>query len=214
MSDLRAIEDWAGALLAKIEPKERRKINQAIARELRRSQQQRIKAQRNPNGTSYAPRKTRKAKAQKSKPLRFIYNGKERLLVSYQRQGKSFTGYDRSSNKIKTFNGDRVEKWLPAPANVTGSSSGLRSKKGRIKQKAMFHKLTLGSRLKMNSTADAIGVAFMARNARIAHIHQYGLSDSPGGKSLRIKYDKRELLGFSSTDLKLIEDKLIEHLGG
>lgn len=149
MSDLRALEDWAGALLAKLDPKERRKINQTIARELRRSQQQRIKAQRNPDGTSYAPRK----------------------------------------------------------------KTPQRSKSGRIKQKAMFHKLAMASRLKMNSTADAVGIAFMARNARIARIHQYGLSDSPGGKSPRIKYNKRELLGFTPEDIALVRDRLIDHLG-
>lgn len=57
--DLRALEDWAGALLAKLEPKQRRQLNQGIARKLRRSQQQRIAAQRNPDGTPYAPRKAR-----------------------------------------------------------------------------------------------------------------------------------------------------------
>lgn len=58
--DLRAIEDWAGVLLARLGAGERRKLNQAIARDLRRSQQQRIAAQQNPDGTPYAPRKPRK----------------------------------------------------------------------------------------------------------------------------------------------------------
>jgi phage virion morphogenesis protein len=57
--DLRALEDWAGALLAKLEPKQRRQLNQGIARTLRRSQQRRIAAQKNPDGTPYAPRKPR-----------------------------------------------------------------------------------------------------------------------------------------------------------
>lgn len=59
--DLRALEDWAGALLARLEPKQRRQLNQGIARELRRNQQQRIAAQRNPDGTPFAPRKPRQA---------------------------------------------------------------------------------------------------------------------------------------------------------
>lgn len=146
--ELTKLENWAGALLVKLDPKERRKINQTIARELRRSQQQRIKTQRNPDGTAYTPRKKDSKRA----------------------------------------------KW------------------GRIKQKAMFHKLSMASRLKMNSTADAVGIAFMARNARIARIHQYGLRDSPGGKSPRVKYEKRELLGFSKNDFQLIEDYLIKYL--
>ncbi|CDZ93582.1 phage virion morphogenesis protein [Pseudomonas saudiphocaensis] len=57
--DLRALENWAGALLNQVQPAERRKVTQTIARELRRSQQQRIGAQRNPDGTPYAPRKPR-----------------------------------------------------------------------------------------------------------------------------------------------------------
>lgn len=58
--NLHALEDWAGALLAKLEPGARRQLNQQIARELRRSQQQRVASQRNPDGTAYAPRKPRK----------------------------------------------------------------------------------------------------------------------------------------------------------
>lgn len=57
--DLSALEDWAGALLNRLQPAQRRKLNQTIARDLRRSHQQRIGAQRNPDGTPYAPRKPR-----------------------------------------------------------------------------------------------------------------------------------------------------------
>jgi phage virion morphogenesis protein len=148
MSELTALEEWAGALLAKLEPKERRRINQSIARDLRRSQQQRIRKQQNPDGTPFAPRKKQPQ----------------------------------------------------------------RSKKGRIKRAAMFGKLQQARRLKMLSTADAISVGFMARNARIARVHQYGLRDRPGPKQKDVQYSRRELLGFSPADLKLIEDKLIEHL--
>lgn len=58
--NLRALEEWAGTLLAKLEPNERRQLNQAIGRDLRRNQQQRIAAQRNPDGTPYTPRKASK----------------------------------------------------------------------------------------------------------------------------------------------------------
>lgn len=59
-SDLTAVEDWAGALLAKLGATERRQLNQSIARDLRKSQQQRIASQRNPDGSAYAPRKAGK----------------------------------------------------------------------------------------------------------------------------------------------------------
>ncbi|WP_137939138.1 phage virion morphogenesis protein [Chitinivorax sp. B] len=45
------------SLLAKLKPAERHKLARQIAPELRRSQQQRIAAQLNPDGTPYAPRK-------------------------------------------------------------------------------------------------------------------------------------------------------------
>ena len=59
MDDLTALEEWAGALLAQLDPAARRKVAVDVGRELRRSQQQRIKAQLNPDGSAYAPRKPR-----------------------------------------------------------------------------------------------------------------------------------------------------------
>lgn len=58
--NLHALEDWAGVLLARLKPGARRQLNQQIGRELRRSQQQRVASQRNPDGTPYTPRKPRK----------------------------------------------------------------------------------------------------------------------------------------------------------
>nr|WP_315481455.1 phage virion morphogenesis protein [uncultured Undibacterium sp.] len=58
--DLKSLERWAGALLSKLEPSARRSINMQVARDLRRSQQQRIKAQQAPDGSPYPPRKNRK----------------------------------------------------------------------------------------------------------------------------------------------------------
>ncbi|KHA76767.1 tail protein [Janthinobacterium lividum] len=58
--DLHALEAWAGALLAKLQPAQRRAINQKVAIDLRRSQAQRIKAQQRPDGTAYPVRKRRK----------------------------------------------------------------------------------------------------------------------------------------------------------
>lgn len=58
--DLRALETWAGALLAKLQPAQRCAINHQVAIDLRRSQAQRIKAQQGPDGAAYPPRKRRK----------------------------------------------------------------------------------------------------------------------------------------------------------
>lgn len=58
--ELTAIEDWATALQQRIAPGGRRQVARAIAIELRRSQQQRIAAQRDPDDQPFAPRKPRK----------------------------------------------------------------------------------------------------------------------------------------------------------
>lgn len=52
---LEALEDWVGPLLKKLEPAERGKLARSLAQQLRRNQQQRVKAQANPDGSKYAP---------------------------------------------------------------------------------------------------------------------------------------------------------------
>lgn len=66
-NDLDALEDWAGVLLSKLEPAARSKLARSLAQKLRRSQQQRVKQQCNPDGSPYAARKPRDLKGQKGR---------------------------------------------------------------------------------------------------------------------------------------------------
>lgn len=86
------------------------------------------------------------------------------------------------------------------------------SRQGRIKRKAMFVKLRQAKFMKASSDPSSVSVGFMGRVSRIARVHQLGLNDqvSPGGAD--VNYQRRELLGFSSADLELIESMLLEHL--
>lgn len=59
MDELHAIEEWAGGLLAQLQPGQRRAVAADVARELRRSQQARIKDQRSPDGSAYEARKAK-----------------------------------------------------------------------------------------------------------------------------------------------------------
>lgn len=59
MEELNAVETWTGALLAQLTPAARRAAMHDIALELRRSQQRRIAAQQNPDGSAYEPRKAK-----------------------------------------------------------------------------------------------------------------------------------------------------------
>lgn len=58
-NNLEALETWATVLLDRLEPGERSKLARSIGQELRRSQQKRVMAQENPDGTKFAPRKQR-----------------------------------------------------------------------------------------------------------------------------------------------------------
>ena len=55
--DLTSLAQWAGALLAKLSPAQRRVVSRKVAVDLRRSQAQRIARQRAPDGSNYAARK-------------------------------------------------------------------------------------------------------------------------------------------------------------
>lgn len=57
MDDLQRVDDWLAALLAVLEPATRNRMMRQLAQELRRSQQQNIRLQRNPDGTAFEPRR-------------------------------------------------------------------------------------------------------------------------------------------------------------
>lgn len=148
-NNLEALETWAAVLLDRLEPAERSKLARNIGQELRRSQQKRVMAQENPDGTKFAPRKQR----------------------------------------------------------------NLRGKQGRIRRKlAMFKKIRTSSYLKVRGESNAITVGFTGRIARIARVHQYGLKDRAEYGAPELRYEQRELLGFTEADIELIRDSLLNHL--
>lgn len=53
---LEALEAWIGGLLARLEPDQRRRLLQVMARDLRTANVGRIRRQVNPDGSRYAPR--------------------------------------------------------------------------------------------------------------------------------------------------------------
>ncbi|EER0851817.1 TPA: phage virion morphogenesis protein [Escherichia coli] len=55
--DLQQLHRWADGLLTKLSPASRTQLAREIARNLRQSQSQRIAAQKNPDGSPFAPRK-------------------------------------------------------------------------------------------------------------------------------------------------------------
>lgn len=99
----------------------------------------------------------------------------------------------------------------PDGSGYTPRRKRLREQKGKIKRK-MFTKLKNNTNLKLLSNADAIAIGFVGRVARIADVHQRGLKDRAESGAPNVVYPKRELLGFTDQDIKLIEDSFLKHI--
>lgn len=67
MSELKPFEDKLAGLIGTLSPSGRRKLAGEIAKQLRRSQQQRIKQQTAPDGTPYQARKRQPLRAKKGR---------------------------------------------------------------------------------------------------------------------------------------------------
>ncbi len=60
--DAHELQDWLGLLLSRLTPAQLRKVNRSVAYTLRRAQSDRIAQQKNPDGSTYAPRTQMRAK--------------------------------------------------------------------------------------------------------------------------------------------------------
>lgn len=143
---LAQIEVAFDGLIANLEAPARRALARDIAKQLRISQQQRISAQLNTDGSAYAPRKPQK-----------------------------------------------------------------RTRQGALRRK-MFQRLRQARYLKTEADAESATVGFVTRVDKLARVHQYGLRDRVRRGSREVEYPKRELLGFSKTDIDLVERVLLGHL--
>lgn len=73
MNELKPFEDKLAGLLAALSPAGRRRLTVEIAKKLRQRQQQRIKSQKAPDGTPYAPRKSQPIRAKKGRIKREMF---------------------------------------------------------------------------------------------------------------------------------------------
>lgn len=91
MSDLQALEDWVAPLIERLSDRERRQLAATLARDLRRQQVANIKAQRNPDGSPWEPRK---------QPLR-NQRGQIRSQAQARKQSLDMFAKLRSPAKLK-----------------------------------------------------------------------------------------------------------------
>ncbi|WP_395602849.1 phage virion morphogenesis protein [Pseudomonas sp. A1230] len=80
---LEALEDWAAGLLGQLEPASRNRLARSVGQALRRSQQQRIIAQQNPDGSKYAPRKQRNLRGKQGRVKRKVKMFQKLRMVSF-----------------------------------------------------------------------------------------------------------------------------------
>ncbi|EKQ6730600.1 phage virion morphogenesis protein [Escherichia coli] len=73
MSELNPFENRLAALIAALSPAGRRNLSAEIAKTLRQKQQQRIKAQRAPDGSAYAPRQPQTIRGKKGRVKREMF---------------------------------------------------------------------------------------------------------------------------------------------
>lgn len=99
----------------------------------------------------------------------------------------------------------------PDGSGYTPRRKRLREQKGKIRRK-MFTKLNLNTHLRLSSTADKISIGFVGRVAKIANVHQHGLKDRITRGGPNIVYSKREILGLTEKDIKMIGDLSLKHI--
>ena len=76
----------------------------------------------------------------------------------------------------------------------------------------MFQKLPKASYLKAKGDGQSITVEFTGRVARIARVHQFGLKDRAETNAPEVRYEQREVLGFTEADLESIRGLLLTYL--
>ncbi|MBX8912118.1 phage virion morphogenesis protein [Enterobacter ludwigii] len=97
MSDFKPFDNQLAGLLAALSPAGRRKLAGDIAKELRKSQQQRIKQQKAPDGTPY--------QARKRQPLRAKTGRIKRAMFQKLRTSRYMKASGRENSAVVEFTG-------------------------------------------------------------------------------------------------------------
>ncbi|WP_162618350.1 phage virion morphogenesis protein [Salinicola socius] len=208
------LDEWVEPLLDKLEPAERKKLAREIGTALRKRQQQRIRKQKNPDGTPYPARVGKKKRRRARKRLRFIYEkpgheAEEREIVNWFSTPETYFGFDqRHAGALRTFKKRRVVRVIEIDLTPVADP---RKKRGSSNE-AMFEKLRNARYLKMKASADQVSLGYEGRIAHIARIHQEG-KRAPVNAHLEYDYPERKLLGATPDDIEMIHDMLVRHLG-
>lgn len=89
----------------------------------------------------------------------------------------------------------------------------LRQRTGRVRR-AMFMRLRTSRFMKAQSDPNSAVVAFIGNAQRIAAVHQYGLRDRVNKGGMEVQYARRELLGFTDSDIISLGDIVMSFMNG
>lgn len=206
-SDLfRELDRVFSDILAGTSPAGRTRTLRAVGQALRRSQQQRIRAQKNPDGSPYPTRRRRVLRSQQG--IKFIWQGELRSLKNWHggrgKYGRTLTGFDEDRNGIRTFYRSDIERYIEINTQAMRRSAG--------KKSPLFQRLRGYRFLKLHADSNSASVGYDGVAARIARVHQFGQRDQIGPGAFA-KYPVRELLGFTSADEHAIQTQVINSLG-
>jgi phage gpG-like protein len=216
--DLAALEKFMGGVLHQLEPRERRVLFRKVATTIRRSQQKRIIAQRNPDGSKFARRKPPAQPKPANYAVKFLYpsggSGSPRLVLmkSWTRQGPLLTGFDIEAGGIRSFEWDRVIRFLPVEDADENKGGGKIRQRVSIRRRAMFRRIRRSGILNIGADDHEAWVGFAGRVAAVARVHQFGLRDKPSRTAREVAYARRELLGLTAQDREDLIDAVLEHL--
>lgn len=101
MNEFKPFDDRLNGLISALSPAARRKLAGEIAKELRKSQQQRIKLQKAPNGSPY--------QARKRQPLRAKTGRIKRAMFQKLRTSRYMKATGRENSAVVEFSG-RVQR--------------------------------------------------------------------------------------------------------
>lgn len=218
-SGFNELEDFVSAMLHSLESTERKKLYNHIAQNMRRSNQNRIAAQKNPDGSAFAKRKSPKEDKKSGTAMKMLYPaggfGQPRMVVmkSWKKMGEDrFIGYDRRAGGMRTFLKSKVIRYLPDEAPDGGGSDGKIQRRRTIRTAAMFRKIKMARYLRTGQSPNDAWIGFVGMLGHIASVHQFGEKDKPHPFSEQIEYAKRELLGMTDADREALMDAVIAHL--
>lgn len=216
--DLAEIERIAGALLRSLSSGERRAVMRKMARALAISQRERITAQRQPDGSAFEKRKDKAPPITGRGAACFLYpsggSGEPRRVIMKSftwGTGRMLTGFDIEAGAIRSFEFDRIVKWLPVPEEYRNASEGRLRRRGGLRHRAMFRRLASSRFLKTGTDDQSFWVGFTGKVSQIADVHQHGLRDRPSLRAKSVAYPRRELLGATPSDRDRLLDVLYGH---